>query len=147
MCGVFKGIVGVFGKEGGYLFACGVRFCLSFTVLKSCTASLVLLAFRPMGLKLAHGSGFQSLTQAKQFACLLAQKTTLSGGFKWCPRDWPQVASLTFGTRGPASSYSPFGLWPQTRIRLRRSIPNAGKAVCKYIQMGENIFQTKNRLF
>ncbi len=64
------------------------------------------------------------------FCFLLYKKATLSGGFSNMPSIWPQVASLTLGARGPASPCSPFGLWPQTRIRLWLSNPNAGKAVC-----------------
>ena len=55
-------------------------------------------------------------------------KTRIINGAQY--RVWSQVASLTLGARGPASPYSPFGLRPQTRIRLRLSNPNAGKVVC-----------------
>ena len=67
--------------------------------------------------------------------CLLLFIVQKSHPFRWLfkyaqYRIWPQVASLTLGARGPASPCSPFGLWPQTRIRLWLSNPNAGKAVC-----------------
>ena len=67
--------------------------------------------------------------------------TIFACGLRFCSQ-----FSFRLNRARPTARPTPLSL-RSNRTRLRPSIPNSGKAVCKYIQMGENIFQTKNRLF
>ena len=117
-----RGFKGVF-RRGNTIFACGLRFCSQFSFrLNRARPPPVRLAFHFV--QIAHGSGLQSLTQAKQFVNIykwgkifFKQKTVYSRR---------QRGRNTVGTRAEARRYPTERATTNKRFLERKMVPSIG---------------------